>query len=211
MDDTMKLLLSGFEPFGGSSINPSEQVVHCLAQTEIQGVELITVILPVDRLTGPDTLVRTYISAQPDMVLSLGEAGGITAVTIERVAINLLNFAIPDNSGSLVTDKTIVGDGPAAYFATLPTRKMFNTLIEKGIPAQLSYSAGAYLCNQVMYEMLHYIHKHQLTTPAGFVHLPQLPEQAATKRPPLPSMSLMMMGEAVTAVIQTLAASILAP
>ncbi len=200
----MKLLLTGFEPFGNSEINPSEQVVHQLAKKEIEGVELLTVILPVERFAGPDTLVRTYISAQPDVVLSLGEAGGVTAVTIERVAINLLDFSISDNGGHLVTDKPIIADGPPAYFATLPTRQLINTLTESGIPAQLSYSAGTFLCNQVMYEMLHYIHKHQLKTPAGFIHLPQLPQQTAGKRPPLPSMSLEMMVAGMTAVIQTI-------
>ncbi|GIK56827.1 MAG: pyroglutamyl-peptidase I [Chloroflexi bacterium] len=200
----MKLLLTGFEPFGNSSINPSEKVVHQLAQQEIEGVELLTVILPVERFTGPDTLIRTYISAQPNVVLSLGEAGGVTAVTIERVAANLLDFSISDNGGHLVTDKPIVADGPPAYFATLPTRQMVNALTEISIPAQLSYSAGTFLCNQVMYEMLHYIHKHQLKSLAGFVHLPQLPQQTAGKRPPLPSMSLDVMVAGVTAVIHTI-------
>lgn len=200
----MKLLLTGFEPFGNSPLNPSEEVVHQLAQQEIEGVELLTVILPVERFTGPDTLIRTYISAQPDVVLSLGEAGGITAVTIERVAINLLDFSISDNGGHLVTDKPINADGPPAYFATLPTRPMVNALTEAGIPAQLSNSAGTFLCNQVMYEMLHYIHKHQLKTPAGFVHLPQLPQQTAGKNYPLPSMSLPLMVAGITAVIHTI-------
>lgn len=200
----MKLLITGFEPFANSQINPSEEVVHALAEKEIEGVELLTVILPVERFAGPDTLIRTYISAQPDVVLSLGEAGGVTAVTIERVAINLLDFSISDNGGHLVTDKPIVADGPSAYFATLPTRQMVNTLTEVGIPAQLSYSAGTFLCNQVMYEMLHYVHKHQMKTPAGFVHLPQLPQQTAGKRPPLPSMSLDVMVAGVTAVIHTI-------
>lgn len=200
----MKLLLTGFEPFGNSPLNPSEEVVHQLAQQEIEGVELLTVILPVERFTGPDTLIRTYISAQPDVVLSLGEAGGITAVTIERVAINLLDFSISDNGGHLVTDKPIIADGPPAYFATLPTRPMVNALTEAGIPAQLSNSAGTFLCNQVMYEMLHYIQKHQLKTPAGFVHLPQLPQQTAGKNYPLPSMSLPLMVAGITAVIHTI-------
>ncbi|MCL4265332.1 MAG: pyroglutamyl-peptidase I [Anaerolineae bacterium] len=200
----MKLLITGFEPFGTSQINPSEEVVHALAEKEIEGVELFTVILPVERFAGPDTLVRTFISAQPDVVLSLGEAGGVTAVTIERLAINLLDFSISDNGGHLITDKAIIADGPPAYFTTLPTRQMVNTLTETGIPAQLSCSAGTFLCNQVMYEMLHYIHKHQLKAHAGFIHLPQLPQQTAMRRPPYPSMSLEMMVAAVTAVIHTI-------
>ena len=204
-DNKMKLLLTGFEPFGNSQLNPSEEVVHALAEKEIDGVELFTVILPVERFAGPDTLIRTYISVQPDVVLSLGEAGGVTAVTIKRVAINLLDFSISDNGGHLVTDKPIIADGSPAYFATLPTRQMVGALTEVGIPAQLSYSAGTFLCNQVMYEILHYLHKHQLKTFAGFVHLPQLPQQAARMPHPSPSMGLEMMIAGVTTVIHTIA------
>jgi pyroglutamyl-peptidase len=200
----MKLLLTGFEPFGGNQINPSAEVVYRLAEAEFDGVEVITVILPVERFAGPDTLIRTYISAQPDVVLSLGEGSSLTAVTVERVAINLLDFSISDNGGHLVTDKPIIADGPAACLATLPTRQIVNTLTETGIPAQLSYSAGTFLCNQVMYEMLCYIHKHQLHTPAGFIHLPLLPQQTAGKRPLPPSMSLEMMVMGITAVIHTI-------
>lgn len=207
----MKLLLTGFEPFGGSKINPSEQVVYKLADQEIAGVDLNTVILPVERFAGPDTLIRTYISAQPDVVLCLGEAGTNTAIAVERVAINLLDFLISDNGGHLITDKPIITDGPPAYFATLPVREMVNVLNEKGIPAQISHSAGTFLCNQVMYEMLHYIHKHQLSTSAGFIHLPQLPQQVAGKLPLRSSMSLEIMVQGVTAVIETLAASFVTP
>lgn len=199
----MKLLLSGFEPFGGSKINPSEQVVYRLAEKGIEGVELVTVILPVERFAGPDTLIRSYISAQPDAVLCLGESGG-PALAVERIAINVLDFLISDNGGHLITDKPIVADGPAAYLATLPVRTLVNSLNEQGIPAQVSNSAGTFLCNQVMYEMLHYIHKHHLATPAGFLHLPQLPQQVAGTVPAKPSMSLKMMVQGVTAVIQTL-------
>lgn len=201
----MRLLLTGFEPFGSSPINPSEQVVYRLAEEKIDGVEILTVILPVERFAGPDTLIRTYISAQPDVVVSLGEAGNNTAIAVEQIAINWLDFLISDNGGHLVTDKPIVADGPAAFFATLPVRALVKALNEKGIPARISHSAGTFLCNQVMYEMLHYLYKHQLQTPAGFIHLPQLPQQVAGQQPTRPSMSLEMMVEGVTAVIETLA------
>lgn len=200
----MKLLITGFEPFGGSQINPSEQVVLALAEKEFEGVELITVILPVERFAGPDTLLRTFISAQPDVVLSLGEAGHNPAIRIERIAINLLDFLFSDNGGHLVTDKPIIKDAPDAFFATLPTRQLQQALQDNNIPAHLSNSAGTYLCNQVMYEMLHYLHKHKLTIPAGFIHLPQLPEQVAHTYPSRPSMSLDTMINGVTTIIQTL-------
>lgn len=201
----MKLLLTGFEPFGNSPINPSEQLVQQLANQPIDGVELTTAVLPVERFAGPDLLIRTYISAQPDVVLCLGEAGGNTGIAIERVAINVLDFPISDNGGHLVTDKPIVSDGQAAYFSTLPVRTLVNQLKEQNIPAYVSNSAGTFLCNQVMYEILHHIAKHQLSTRAGFIHLPWLPEQSASKGGMMPSMGLPMMVTALTAVIQTLA------
>lgn len=201
----MKLLITGFEPFGKNHVNPSEQVVQQLANQPIDGVELTTAVLPVERFAGPDLLIRTYISAQPDVVLCLGEAGGQAAITVERVAINLLDFPISDNGGHLVTDKTIVSDGLPAYFATLPVRDIVNRLNEQNIPAHLSNSAGTFLCNQVMYEILHHIYKHQLPTRAGFIHLPFLPEQATHKNGMFPSMSLPMMVAAITAVIETIA------
>ena len=200
----MKLLITGFEPYGSSQINPSEQVVQCLAGKEFEGVELITCILPVERFAGPDTLVRTFISAQPDVVLCLGEAPNNPAIRIERVAVNILDFTISDNGGHLVTDKIIIADGPDAYFSTLPTRDIFNALTEKEIPAQISYSAGTFLCNQVMYEILHYIAKHKLSVSAGFIHLPQLPQQVINSTPPRPSMSLETIVQGITAVIQTI-------
>ena len=202
----MKLLITGFEPFGSNQINPSEEVVTALAEKEIDGVDLITVILPVERFAGPDTLLRTFISAQPDAVLSLGEAGNNPAIHVERVAVNLLDFLISDNGGHLVTDKPIIKDGPDAYLATLPTREIVQALMDNNIPAQLSYSAGTFLCNEVMYEMLHYLRKHHLDVPAGFVHLPQLPAQVAHAFPTRPSMSLDTMIKGVNVIIQTLAA-----
>lgn len=201
----MKLLLTGFEPFGGSQINPSEQVVQTLAEKEFEGVEIITVILPVERFAGPDTLLRTFISAQPDVVLSLGEAGHNPAIRVERIAINLLDFLISDNGGHLVTDKPIIKDGADAFFATLPTRDLVQALQDNNVPAHLSNSAGTYLCNAVMYEMLHYLHKHKLAVAAGFIHLPQLPEQVAHTFPSRPSMSLDTMIKGITIIIQTLA------
>lgn len=202
----MKLLITGFEPFGSSQINPSEQVVLALAEKEFEGIELVNAILPVERFAGPDTLLRTFISAQPDVVLCLGEAGGNAAFHVERVAVNLLDFLISDNGGHLITDKPIIKDGPDAYMTTLPTRELVQALVDNNVPARLSYSAGTFLCNEVFYEMLHYLKKHNLAVPAGFVHLPQLPDQVAHLFPPRPSMSLDTMIKGVSIIIQTLAA-----
>ena len=200
----MKLLLTGFEAFGGSQINPSEQVVLALKEKEFDGLDLTTAVLPVERFSGPETLISTFDAVQPDAVISLGEAGNNAAIRVERVAINLLDFLISDNGGHVVTDKPIVDGGPDAFFATLPAREMVQAMRDNGIPAQLSNSAGTYLCNQVMYEMLHHLHTKNIKIPAGFVHLPQLPEQVSAASPLRPSMSLDTMIQGVTVTVQTL-------
>ena len=172
----MKLLLTGFEPFGGSAVNPSEQVVRALAQERLRRIQLRTAILPVDRVQGPVALVRAIQKYRPDAVLCLGEAGR-AAISVERVAINLMDYRIADNAGNCVTDEPIAPDGPAAYFVTLPVRAMLEAVRSVHVPAELSLSAGAFLCNQVLYTALHHIATHQLDTKVGFVHLPSLPER----------------------------------
>jgi pyroglutamyl-peptidase len=200
----MRLLLTGFEPFGGSEVNPSAQIVAQLAGTGVEGVDLVTAVLPVDRHHGPPRLIQAVLETEPEAVLCLGLAGRSPAMAIERVAVNLLDFRIADNSGNQFVDQLIVPDGPAAYFTTLPVRAMVEAVMAVGVPAELSLSAGAFLCNQVTYELLHYLTLEQLDIPAGFVHVPLLPEQAAQKRPIMPSMSLEMMCVGITAVIQTI-------
>ncbi|MCB8943094.1 MAG: pyroglutamyl-peptidase I [Ardenticatenaceae bacterium] len=200
----MKLLLTGFEPFGGSSINPSAQIVAQLARVGVDGVALSTAVLPVDRHHGPAQLLQAVQTHRPDAVLCLGLAGHSPAIAIERVAVNLLDFRIADNSGHQFVDEPIVPDGPAAYFTTLPLRAMHKAALAAGVPTELSLSAGAYLCNQVTYELLHYLAIHELDIPAGFVHVPYLPEQVAGKKPLLPSMSLVTMCVGITAVIQAI-------
>jgi len=209
----VKLLLTGFEPFGGSQINPSEQVVRALARENLgatprhrlgAGVKLATAVLPVDRVHGPAALIRVYQEQQPDAVLCLGEASRRMAISIERIAINLLDYRIADNVGNQVVDEPIIRDAPAAYFVTLPVRAMLNAVRACGVPAELSLSAGAFLCNQVTFALLHYLAQNNLQTPAGFVHLPALPEQVVDKNPPIPSMSLDSMLTGICAIINCL-------
>lgn len=197
----MKLLLTGFEPFGGSHINPSEQVVLALAHDGIADVELRAGILPVDRTHSAAKAIALITQFQPDAIVCLGEAGRRHALNIERVGINLMDYRIADNSGNLVADEPIVRGGPAAYFATLPVRAMLAAVLEAGVPAELSLSAGAFLCNQVTYAVLDYLAVLNLPTPAGFIHLPSLPEQAARRDPLIPSMALETMVKGVRAAI----------
>lgn len=200
----MKLLLTGFEPFGESSVNPSEQVARAMAGETLPGVELQPLILPVDRFAGPATLIQAVQAGQPEAVICLGEAARRLALSLERIAINLLDYRIADNAGHLVTDEVIVPGGPAAYFTTLPVRAMRDAVLAVGVPAELSLSAGSFLCNQVLYELLHYLSRHSLNIPAGFIHLPLLPEQAAQRHPLPPSMSLETMLKGMRAAILVL-------
>ena len=204
----MKILLTGFEPFAESTINPSEQVVRALSREKIDGVESRTAILPADRARGPQMLIDAFEQSQPDAVLCLGEASRRMAISIERVAINLLDFRIADNAGQQAIDEPIVRGAPAAYFSTLPARAMYDTVRAAGVPCELSLSAGAFLCNQVMYVMLHYLAEHRLNIPAGFVHLPALPEQVALRDALIPSMGLETMIVGIRAAIETLKVSI---
>lgn len=206
----MRLLLTGFEPFGGSAINSSEQVVLALREQRLPGIELHTAILPVDYQRGPSALLQEVEAVQPDVVLCLGEARGRLRISIERVAINLLDFRLADNRGHQIVDAPVVAGGPAAYFATLPVRAMLDALVTEDIPAELSLSAGAFLCNQVAFTLLHYLAEQRRPGMAGFVHLPVTPEQAAHEPAPVASMSLASMRHGLQVVIGVLAASTLA-
>jgi pyroglutamyl-peptidase len=174
-------------------------------------VALHSAILPVDRQGGPATLLNAVRALHPDAIVCLGEAARRMAISIERVAINLLDYRMADNAGHQAIDEPIVPDGPAAYFVTLPVRAMLEAVRAAGIPAELSLSAGAFLCNQVTYELLHYLTTHQLDIPAGFVHLPALPEQVTNAYPPMPSMALATMTCGIRAVIGALQVLIPSP
>lgn len=200
----MKILLTGFEPFGQQPINVSEKVVTHFAAQGIEGVNLQTAVLPVNRFDAPDRLMHNFIKVQPDVVISLGQFSGCSSLQFERLAVNMLDFVIPDNGGNLETDRIIHSDGKNAYFSTLPTRKMVAAVQGAGIPAQLSMSAGTFLCNQIMYETLHHIDKFNLKTRAGFIHLPLLPEQAASQLPTPPTMDLTLICRGLEAAVKAL-------
>jgi pyroglutamyl-peptidase len=204
----MKFLLTGFEPFGGSRVNPSEQVVQTLTGQTFAHVQLHTAILPVDRERGPALLLEAVRAVEPEVVLCLGAAERRPALSVERVAINLLDFGIADNAGQQVIDSPIVPGGPAAYFVTLPVRALVSAIRAAGVPAELSLSAGAFLCNQVLYTLLHNLTPASIPIPpvAGFIHLPALPEQAASNSLPMASMSLDTMLKGIRAAIEMLGA-----
>jgi len=206
----MRFLLTGFEPFGGSPINPSQQIIERLAAEGLPGIELVTAILPVDRLRGPEKLLQLIEKYHPEAVLCLGEASTRAVLSIEHLAVNLLNFSIPDNQGVQVEDEPIIPGGPAAYFATLPVRKAYEAVKAVQVPVEISLSAGSYLCNQVFYTLLNFLVHQGLDIPAGFIHLPRLPEQAAVQRAAGPSMSLETSLRGIRAVVEVLREAALA-
>lgn len=205
----MKILVTGFEPFDGNSVNPSEQVVKRLVEyNPIEKVKLETLILPVDQFRAPVLLLNAIDEGNPQAVICLGEAQTRAAISIERVAVNLMDFRIADNCGNLVVDEEIIPGGPAAFFTTLPVRDMYDEIKTHGVPVELSLSAGAFLCNQVMYRLLHHLKDRQPQIPAGFIHLPRLPEQAARNTIMQPSMSIETSTLGITIAIQILAKKI---
>ncbi len=203
----MNLLLTGFEPFGGQTINSSEQAARALGDAHLPGITVRVAILPVDRERGPAALLCALDEALPDAVVCLGEAARRAAISIERIAINLLDFRIPDNAGRQCVDEPIVTDGPAAYFTTLPVRAMLGAARAAGVPAELSLSAGAFLCNQVFYTLMHELSRRGAHIPAGFIHLPQLPEQVAGAEAATASMSLDTTVRGLAAALSTLRAA----
>lgn len=186
----MKVLLTGFEPFGKSPVNPSQKLIEALPDNILHDVHLMKAVLPVDHRKAPEILLELRNLHHPDAVILFGLASGRSKIAIERIAINLLDFQIPDNSGTTLVDQPVIENAPAAYFSTLPIRELVSSLTNNGIPAELSLSAGTYLCNQVFFTLMHDIAHHPPTIPAGFIHLPALPEQAAQSDNPIASMSL---------------------
>lgn len=199
----MRLLLTGFEPFGGSSVNPSQEVVRAIEEREAtlqsRGIELHTCILPVEAKRGPASLLRTIDRVKPHAVICLGESGRAAAITIERVFINLADYRVADNAGTMLREKAIAAAGPAAYFTTLPIERLSDAVKRAGVPVESSLSAGAFLCNHVAYAMAHHLAKKRGNPiPAGFVHLPRLPEQVRGQRgKPMPLQNMVRGVEAM--------------
>lgn len=185
----MNILMTGFEPFGEHNLNPSQLLIEALPD-KFQDSVLIKDVLPVHHDLAPRKLTELLNVHQPDAVIAFGLAAGRAKISLERIAINLMDFSIADNAGMTVKNQPINESGPAAYFSTLPLSVMFTELNAAGFPAELSLTAGAYLCNQVFYTLMHELTRQNLSIPAGFVHLPALPELAAKSEKQVPSMSL---------------------
>ncbi|UGB02611.1 pyroglutamyl-peptidase I [Leclercia sp. G3L] len=181
------LLITGFEPFGGETLNPSWEVVKQLDGMIIDNCRVVARQLPCVFGESLEVLNAAIDALQPSVVLAIGQAGGRVDVTVERVAINVDDARIPDNRGQQPVDVAIVPDGPAAWFSTLPIKAMVEALREAGIPASVSQTAGTFVCNHVMYGVLHKL-ADRPEVKGGFIHIPYLPEQAAA-HPGAPSMA----------------------
>ncbi|MHA1639706.1 MAG: pyroglutamyl-peptidase I [Candidatus Heimdallarchaeota archaeon] len=192
-----RVILTGFEPFGGDKLNPALEIITDLSKEQLPGCELLTIKLPVVFGKAIEILEQAIAKAKPALILSIGQAGGRNTIAVEKIGININDARIADNEGNKPKDELIVKDGPAAYFTTIDCRRTVTAITRAGIPAILSYSASTYVCNNLIYGTLHYITTHQLPSKYGFLHVPYLPEQVAKKEKALPSMSLAMMKKAV--------------
>lgn len=185
----MKVLITGFDPFGGETVNPALEAVKQLDGIEIAGAKVVTREIPTVRVKSIAALKRAIEDVQPEIVIAVGQAGGRMEITPERIAINVDDFRIPDNEGNQVIDEAIVPENPAAYWSTLPIKKIVAELRQEGIPASVSNSAGTFVCNHIFYGLMHHLQQEGSIRRGGFIHIPYLPQQAA-KLTGQPSMAL---------------------
>ena len=199
------ILVTGFEPFGGETINPSWEAARALDGERLGDAVFAARRLPCVVDDAGPALIDAIEELNPSLVLCLGLAGGRTDVSIERVAINIVDARIPDNAGRQPVDEPVVEGGPVAYFSTLPIKAQLRALHEDGIPASVSSTAGTYVCNAVFYALSHYIATERPVLRGGFIHVPYLPAMA-TRHASAPSLAL----EAVVRAVRVMAGTALA-
>jgi len=205
--DKMNVLITGFEPYGEEKYNPSGEIARKFNGKVIDDAKIFGFEIPVSFKRVGGVLAKLIDDVKPKIVINLGLAPRTTYIRVERVAINIMD-AGPDNDGYKAVDEPIIPNGPAAYFATIPVRKIVEAVRNEGIPASISNSAGTFLCNCTMYHTLHYITVNNLDAIAGFIHIPYTLEQAAKKPPksflgmPPPSLPLNAIEKAVEIAIK---------
>ena len=192
----MTILVTAFDPFGGETVNPAQLAVEALP-CRIGGHTIIKQIVPTVFGRSAEEVIAQMDVLSPDAVVCVGQAGGRDAITPERVAINIMDAAIPDNAGMLPTDQPIIANGPAAYFSTLPVKNMAAAVQAAGLPGKLSNTAGTFVCNQLLYRVLHHAATRMPNCRCGFIHVPYIPAQTADK----PSMALTDIIKGLTAAI----------
>ncbi len=201
-----RVVLTGYEPWGHASENPTLDLLDRAAERNYPDIELITLRVPVEAGKITALVEDALEEYRPDVWISLGLYPGLSVIGIERTAANVKDFPVADNVGARPHDETVFPDGPFAYQATIPIKAIAEALRERGIPAKVSNSASTYLCNQIMYSALHLSRVKNLGTRAGFLHVPCSPKYVANAPYPeheFPSMSLDLMSDAVDAAIRT--------
>ncbi len=203
----MRILLTGFEPFGDFAVNPSQAIVQKLAAAHQPGLgyELCTAILPVAYAEAGERILALLAETRPDVVVLLGVAGKRSTISLDRVALNLDEAAKPDNRGEVAVGRPIVSDGPVGYWSTLPLDRLYAVLAEHGIPVAMSHDAGAYLCNHVFYVARHALEMSGRPIPCGFIHVPPMAEQARTDEERSTTLHVDVMVRAISLCLQALA------
>ena len=202
----MIVLVTGFEPFTPFKINPTEELARTFEGYRIGGAVVRSAVLPVHHADAAARMRDLLVSVRPDAILHLGLAGRRARLAVERVAVNVMDYAVPDNAGCQKTDEPCAVGGPAAYFATVPVRAIVERLVEAGIPAYVSDTAGTYLCNQTLYTTLHAVAGADTPPRVGFIHVPLLPSMVAAAGLDEPSMDLPLMRRAVEIALGVIAA-----
>jgi pyroglutamyl-peptidase len=200
MTKPARIVITGFEPWASHAENPTLEILDRLeAANDIAG-DLTLVRLPVVSSNIAGITAKILDEVKPDLWISLGLAAGLAVIAVERIAANVMDFSVPDNAGAQHRGEPVFANGPAAYMATLPVKLIAEGLCDAGIPAKISDSASTYLCNQMMYTVLHLIAQKSMETRAGFIHVPAHPRLAALQKDPLaemPSMGVELMTAAV--------------
>ena len=198
----MKVLITGFDPFGGESINPAWEAVKAMENT-IDGIEVIKLQIPTVFRKSAEKLFAGIDEHKPDVVICVGQAGGRYDMSVERVAINMDDGRIPDNEGYQPIDTPVYEDGENAYFATLPIKGIVEEIKSAKIPASVSNTAGTYVCNHIMYSLLYYISKNNLNIKGGFIHVPYITEQVVDKKS-MPYMEVSTITKALESAVKAL-------
>lgn len=201
----MKILITGFDPFGGETVNPAYEAVKLLPDT-IAGAEIIKLEVPTRFHRAGAVLENAMQRHKPDVVICVGQAGGRAVITPEKVAINLMDGRIPDNAGYQPVDVPIQEDGETAYFTSLPVKAMVQRMRDAGIPAAVSYTAGTYVCNYLLYTLLYLIDKKYPNMRGGFIHVPYAMEQVINKPLGTPSMDLRQIARGLETAVEAVVA-----
>lgn len=184
-----KIVVTGFEPFGGETVNPALESAKQLKDWHVEGYQVVVREIPTVFGLSCERLIQAIEETDPDLVICIGQAGGRPDITVERVAINVNDASIPDNGNNQPVDTPIVEGGPVAYWSTLPIKAMVKDMKESGIPASVSQTAGTFVCNHLFYGLMHYLAQSEKAIRGGFIHIPFLPGQAV-HHPGRPHMSL---------------------